>query len=227
MTNLKYKIYVTNGDFRAARLDIVGSCCRLSAGIDKARVSAEGEWGKRFCDSWTSGEMDSAECGGDGGPRKTMTPWEQHSAVISIPRFDYSAPASLLQHSHSGFLITCTISNSSKTPSSELRSSVHAWLIRASQAGVFWNLLVVWFVFQQRGRRALPKKPWPSSRRLFGTLLIMLLPLQGKSWIYGCAPVDYVFGWINQQWALLIIIIQFRVNQYWNYSPSVVHTFFW
>lgn len=43
MTNLKYKIYVTNGDFRAARLDIVGSCCRLSAGIDKARVSAEGE----------------------------------------------------------------------------------------------------------------------------------------------------------------------------------------
>ncbi|OVA14263.1 THUMP [Macleaya cordata] len=39
----------------------------------------------------------------------TMTPWEQHSAVISIPRFDYNAPSSLLQYSHSGFLITCTI----------------------------------------------------------------------------------------------------------------------
>ncbi|XP_057961838.1 uncharacterized protein LOC131153511 isoform X2 [Malania oleifera] len=38
-----------------------------------------------------------------------MTPWEQHSTVISIPRFDYSAPSSLLHHSHSGFLITCTI----------------------------------------------------------------------------------------------------------------------
>ncbi|KAL5721651.1 hypothetical protein ACHQM5_005271 [Ranunculus cassubicifolius] len=38
-----------------------------------------------------------------------MTPWEQHSAVISIPRYDYNAPCSLLQHSHSGFLITCPI----------------------------------------------------------------------------------------------------------------------
>ncbi|XP_056164849.1 uncharacterized protein LOC115668391 isoform X2 [Syzygium oleosum] len=38
-----------------------------------------------------------------------MTPWEQHSAVISIPRFDYNAPSSLLRRSHSGFLVTCTI----------------------------------------------------------------------------------------------------------------------
>lgn len=38
-----------------------------------------------------------------------MTPWEQHAKVISIPRFDYNAPSSLLQRSHSGFLITCTI----------------------------------------------------------------------------------------------------------------------
>ncbi|KAL2465278.1 hypothetical protein Adt_41129 [Abeliophyllum distichum] len=38
-----------------------------------------------------------------------MKPWEQHSAVISIPRFDYNAPSALLQHSHSGFLITCPI----------------------------------------------------------------------------------------------------------------------
>ncbi|KAI6677253.1 hypothetical protein NL676_038049 [Syzygium grande] len=38
-----------------------------------------------------------------------MTPWEQHSAVISIPRFDYGAPSSLLRGSRSGFLVTCTI----------------------------------------------------------------------------------------------------------------------
>ncbi|CAN4113880.1 unnamed protein product [Withania somnifera] len=38
-----------------------------------------------------------------------MKPWEQHSAVISIPRFDYNASSSLLTNSHSGFLITCPI----------------------------------------------------------------------------------------------------------------------
>ncbi|KAL5983185.1 hypothetical protein ACLOJK_017269 [Asimina triloba] len=42
-------------------------------------------------------------------PSEELTPWEQHSTVISIPRFDYKAPSSLLEHSHSGFLITCTI----------------------------------------------------------------------------------------------------------------------
>ncbi|XP_047332584.1 uncharacterized protein LOC124936161 [Impatiens glandulifera] len=36
-----------------------------------------------------------------------MKPWEQHSSVITLPRFDYKAPSSLLQHSHSGFLVTC------------------------------------------------------------------------------------------------------------------------
>ncbi|KAG2707655.1 hypothetical protein I3760_05G157400 [Carya illinoinensis] len=41
--------------------------------------------------------------------KKSMTPWEQHSCVISIPRFDYNAPFSLLCNSHSGFLVTCTI----------------------------------------------------------------------------------------------------------------------
>ncbi|KAF8021058.1 hypothetical protein BT93_G1471 [Corymbia citriodora subsp. variegata] len=41
--------------------------------------------------------------------KTSMTPWEQHAAVISIPRFDYNAPSSLLRRSHSGFLITCTI----------------------------------------------------------------------------------------------------------------------
>ncbi|XP_024019390.1 uncharacterized protein LOC21405705 isoform X2 [Morus notabilis] len=30
-----------------------------------------------------------------------MKPWEQHGGVIIIPRFDYNAPSSLLQHSHS------------------------------------------------------------------------------------------------------------------------------
>lgn len=39
-----------------------------------------------------------------------MKPWEQHSAVISIPRFDYNAPSSILRHSHCGFLVTCPIS---------------------------------------------------------------------------------------------------------------------
>lgn len=38
-----------------------------------------------------------------------MKPWEQHSAVINIPRFDYNAPSSLLHHSFSGFLVTCPI----------------------------------------------------------------------------------------------------------------------
>lgn len=42
--------------------------------------------------------------------RKMMTPWEQHSAVISIPRFDYNAPSALLHRCQTGFLITCTIS---------------------------------------------------------------------------------------------------------------------
>ncbi|KAJ8774741.1 hypothetical protein K2173_017187 [Erythroxylum novogranatense] len=40
---------------------------------------------------------------------KTMKPWEQHASVISIPRFDYNAPSALFHHSHSGFLITCSI----------------------------------------------------------------------------------------------------------------------
>ncbi|XP_027152941.1 uncharacterized protein LOC113753062 isoform X2 [Coffea eugenioides] len=41
--------------------------------------------------------------------KKELKPWEQHSAVITIPRFDYNAPSSLPSHSHSGFLITCPI----------------------------------------------------------------------------------------------------------------------
>jgi hypothetical protein len=45
-----------------------------------------------------------------GEEAETLTPWEQHSSIISIPRFDYKAPSSLLHHSHSGFLVTCNIS---------------------------------------------------------------------------------------------------------------------
>ncbi|KAH7692102.1 THUMP domain-containing proteins protein [Dioscorea alata] len=40
---------------------------------------------------------------------QSLTPWEQHSKVILIPRFDYKASSSLLERSHSGFLITCPI----------------------------------------------------------------------------------------------------------------------
>lgn len=40
---------------------------------------------------------------------ETLAPWEQHASIISIPRFDYTAPSSLLHHSHSGFLVTCGI----------------------------------------------------------------------------------------------------------------------
>ncbi|KAJ1389151.1 hypothetical protein SESBI_38502 [Sesbania bispinosa] len=45
-------------------------------------------------------EAKAIEKSGDG---KEMTPWEQHSSVISLPRFDYNAPSSLLHHSHSGW----------------------------------------------------------------------------------------------------------------------------
>ncbi|KAE8719618.1 hypothetical protein F3Y22_tig00109936pilonHSYRG00009 [Hibiscus syriacus] len=51
--------------------------------------------------------MESKKAGEEG--ESPMTPWEQHAKVISIPRFDYKAPSSLLQRSHSAFLITCTI----------------------------------------------------------------------------------------------------------------------
>ena len=46
------------------------------------------------------------------GEEEEMKPWEQHSSVIRLPRFDYNAPSSLLTHPHSAFLITCTISKS-------------------------------------------------------------------------------------------------------------------
>ncbi|KAL1295785.1 hypothetical protein AAHE18_19G237000 [Arachis hypogaea] len=56
--------------------------------------------------------------------KKEMSPWEQHSAVIKLPRFDYSAPSSLLHGSHSGFLITCTIKRE-KSATKEAISILH------------------------------------------------------------------------------------------------------
>ncbi|CAN6481461.1 unnamed protein product [Victoria cruziana] len=83
-------------------------------GSDEKRAAEEdgpeekkGNDGDRFREKTGSGarERDSEEKG------KKMTPWEQHASIISIPRFDYEAPAAILEHSHCGFLITCTISN--------------------------------------------------------------------------------------------------------------------
>ncbi|KAK9117987.1 hypothetical protein Scep_016080 [Stephania cephalantha] len=47
--------------------------------------------------------------GSEEDEHRELTPWEQHSSIISIPRFDYNAPQALLDHSHCGFLITCPI----------------------------------------------------------------------------------------------------------------------
>ncbi|XWS22909.1 hypothetical protein CRYUN_Cryun29cG0076300 [Craigia yunnanensis] len=55
------------------------------------------------------GEMESKKSRNEEESKTPMTPWEQHARVVSIPRFDYKAPSSLLQRSHSAFLITCTI----------------------------------------------------------------------------------------------------------------------
>jgi hypothetical protein len=63
------------------------------------------------CAEMAEEEVEKAHHSESESEKKTsMTPWEQHSGVISIPRYDYKAPTSLLHHSLSGFLITCTIS---------------------------------------------------------------------------------------------------------------------
>ncbi|CAJ1977615.1 unnamed protein product [Sphenostylis stenocarpa] len=61
------------------------------------------------------------------GVKKGMSPWEQHSAVINLPRFDYNAPSSLLRNSHSGFLITCTIKRE-KSATKEAISILHKFV---------------------------------------------------------------------------------------------------
>lgn len=57
----------------------------------------------------------------------SMSPWEQHSAVINLPRFDYNAPSSLVKNSHSGFLITCTIKRE-KSATKEAISILHKFV---------------------------------------------------------------------------------------------------
>ncbi|XP_010475760.1 PREDICTED: uncharacterized protein LOC104755119 [Camelina sativa] len=59
---------------------------------------------------------------------ETLTPWEQHSRIISIPRFDYKAPSSLLHHSHSGFLVTCTIKRE-KSATKEVMSILGKYIV--------------------------------------------------------------------------------------------------
>ncbi|KAL5070738.1 hypothetical protein RYX36_021625 [Vicia faba] len=56
-----------------------------------------------------------------------MKPWEQHSGVIRLPRFDYNAPSSLLSHSHSAFLITCTIKRE-KSATKEAITILHSFI---------------------------------------------------------------------------------------------------
>ncbi|KAJ4710227.1 Mitochondrial pyruvate carrier 1 [Melia azedarach] len=56
-----------------------------------------------------------------------LKPWEQHSRIISLPRFDYNAPSSLLHRSHSGFLITCTIKRE-KSATKEAISILHKYV---------------------------------------------------------------------------------------------------
>lgn len=62
------------------------------------------------------------------GEEEEMKPWEQHSSVIRLPRFDYNAPSSLLTHSHSAFLITCTIKRE-KSATKEAINLLHKFLI--------------------------------------------------------------------------------------------------
>ena len=56
------------------------------------------------------GAEDASGSAHGGKAEEGMTPWEQHAAVINLPRYDYAAPSSLLHESRSGFLITCPIS---------------------------------------------------------------------------------------------------------------------
>lgn len=53
-------------------------------------------------------EVDVPSAAADVG--QVLQPWEQHAAVINLPRYDYRASGSLLLRSCSGFLITCPIS---------------------------------------------------------------------------------------------------------------------
>ena len=91
-----------------------------------------------------------------------MKPWEQHSGVISLPRYDYKAPSSFLTRSFSGFLVTCPISYF--LPLSILFiflfSYIRNLIIWANKLFVI-NLLLLY----QRGRKVQLKKSSPSLTR--------------------------------------------------------------
>ncbi|MQM21695.1 hypothetical protein Taro_054738 [Colocasia esculenta] len=57
----------------------------------------------------TEARRPGEEAEGRVGEGHVLPPWEQHSSVINLPRFDYRTPALLLDRSCSGFLITCPI----------------------------------------------------------------------------------------------------------------------
>ena len=69
--------------------------------------------------------------------KEELKPWEQHSVVITIPRFDYNASSSLLSHSHSGFLITCPISKASH-PISSVQKVMFFFVIFV----LYWHLFM-------------------------------------------------------------------------------------
>nr|XP_027066505.1 uncharacterized protein LOC113692313 [Coffea arabica] len=78
--------------------------------------------------------------------KEELKPWEQHSAVITIPRFDYNAPSSLLSLSHSGFLVTCPITKKRRTSVSteeELGNSLE----RKDAANDFGEPVAVWLLY--------------------------------------------------------------------------------
>ncbi|KAK7343352.1 hypothetical protein VNO77_12017 [Canavalia gladiata] len=105
--------------------------------FDECRIRREGERKRERMaeeaeaaakkDDYEEKENEEAKSDAVKSGEKGMTPWEQHSAVINLPRFDYNAPSSLLRHSHSGFLITCTIKRE-KSATKEVMSILHKFV---------------------------------------------------------------------------------------------------
>ena len=101
-----------------------------------------------------------------------LQPWEQHAAVINLPRYDYRASGSLLLRSHSGFLITCPISASPLlllSFISALNLPVMDFLVDSCHLRSFHMLnaftLDVIFIFLQSVKKVLPRKPFPFLKR--------------------------------------------------------------
>ncbi|KAG8044326.1 hypothetical protein GUJ93_ZPchr0006g42653 [Zizania palustris] len=63
---------------------------------------------------------------------RPLQPWEQHAAVINLPRYDYRASGSLLLRSHSGFLITCPIKRE-KSATKEAISILEDYIVHADR----------------------------------------------------------------------------------------------